>query len=183
MLAFRSNLLTRTLRNLVLLTVILGPFEPQGVHAQETSVVHHFIGVWEGHGELFGSDAAFSMEWEWVLDERFVRLTFQNSVAGRDGTEGTLEAQAFYRPIGAAEFEGTWFDSRGVSLPLTGSVENATLTSLWGSPETEQGRTVYRLLHEDQLEVEDFVLRGGEWHQFGHAIHTRLAETLSEKPR
>jgi hypothetical protein len=152
----------------------LAPLSKQGALAQEVPVLHQFIGGWEGHGKLFGADAAFSMQWEWVLEQQFVRLTFQNKMQSGDGTVRILKAQAFYKPIGAGQFEGTWFDSRGMVLPLQGSAADTTLTTLWGTPEIEQGRTVYRLLGEGQLEVEDFVLRGDQWQQFGHALYRRM---------
>lgn len=52
---------------------------------------------------MFGSDSEFNMNWEWTLDKKFVRLTFQNKV---------IKAEAFYQATGAKEYIGTWFDSR-----------------------------------------------------------------------
>ncbi len=117
------------------------------------------------------------MKWDWVLGQQFVRLRFENNMRGADGVERVLAAEAFYKPLPNGRFDGTWFDSRGVVLPLQGSIEEATLTTLWGTPETEQGKTVYRLLDGDQLEVTDFVLQNEQWNQFGHAIYTRVAST------
>ena len=132
------------------------------------------MGEWEGQGKLFGRDATFSMKWESVLGQQFVRLTFQNRMESEDGAARVLEAQALYKPTGPSAFEGTWFDSRGVVQPLRGSVEAEALTVLWGTPETEEGRTIYRLLDENRIEVEDFVLRDGEWSQFGSASYGRV---------
>ena len=141
--------------------------------AQETPVMDEMIGAWVGSGTLFGADATFTMKWEWALGERFVRLTFQNRMVGADGVARGLDAEAFYQPMGEGRFEGTWFDTRGMVLRLSGTVEERTLTTLWGSPETEQGRTVYRLLEENRMEVEDWVLSGDQWSQFGHATYSR----------
>ena len=175
MLMRRHTVSTRTNLTLTLLITLLAPLCTQRVSAQEVLVIHQFIGAWEGHGTLFGADATFSMKWEWVLEKQFVRLTFQNKMQSSEGVERILKAQAFYKPIGAGRFEGTWFDSRGMVLPLKGSAEQTTLTTLWGTPETEQGRTVYRLVDKSHLEVEDFVLKGDQWHHFGQAIYRRLA--------
>ena len=117
------------------------------------------------------------MEWEWVLEQQFVSLTFENRIQDADGTERILKAQAFYRLIEAGRFDGTWFDSRGIVPPLEGNAEQSILTTLWGTPETEQGRTVYHFLDESRVEMEDSVLEGDQWHPFGHAIYRRLAET------
>jgi hypothetical protein len=156
---------------ILLLVAVFGQPAP----AQEASLIDRFTGAWEGHGELFRTDATFSMKWEWVLARKFVHLTFQNRVQGSGGVERVLEAQAFYKPSGEGEFEGTWFDSRGMVLPLRASVEDSTLTVLWGTPETEQGRTIYRLIEENKIAVEDLVLKGDQWHPFGHASYGRLA--------
>ncbi len=173
----RSGVSTCRSLAITLLVILLAPLCTQQALAQEFPVIDQFIGAWEGRGTLFGADAEFSMEWEWVLDQQFVRLTFENRIQDADGTERILKAQAFYRLIEAGRFDGTWFDSRGIVLPLEGNAEQATLTTLWGTPETEQGRTVYHLLDESRLAVEDSVLQGDQWHTFGHAIYRRLAET------
>ena len=165
---------TLTARVLALLFLLQAPLLSQAALAQDDSVLHQFIGAWEGEGELFGSEAAFSMEWEWVLGGKFVRLAFENGIQGPDGIDPILQAVAFYRPIGEGRFEGTWFDSRGTVLPLQVSTEPTTLTTLWGSPATEQGRTVYRLLDKGKIEVEDFVLKGDQWQKFAHATYRRV---------
>ena len=171
----RCNVSTFTMRVLVLLILLYAPLHTQHALAQEVAVIEQFIGSWEGQGELFGSKASFSMKWEWVLGQQFVHLTFENGMQGPDGTDRVLQAVAFYKPIGEGRLEGTWFDSRGTVQPLQVSTELTALTTLWGTPATEQGRTVYRLLDNGKIEVEDFVLKGDQWHKFGHATYRRLA--------
>jgi len=114
------------------------------------------------------------MRWEWVLNQQFVRLTFRNEMQNPDGVKRTLDAQAFYRLTEEGRVEGTWFDSRGMVLPLRGSADSTALTILWGTPETEEGRTEYRLLSENELEVRDFVLKDDRWRRFGEALYTRV---------
>lgn len=140
---------------------------------QEDTLLHQFTGAWDGYGKLFGNEATFTMQWEWVLERQFIRLVFQNKIEREGRIAHKLDAQAYYKPIGAAQLEGTWFDSRGMVLPLQGSIEHHTLTMIWGTPETEQGRTVYRLLDRNRIEVEDFVWRNDQWDQFGHALYKR----------
>ena len=170
----RYNLSTYTVRVLVFLILLYAPLHTQHALAQEVAVIQQFIGSWEGQGELFGSKASFSMKWESVLGQQFVRLTFENGTEGPDGISRTLQAVAFYRPIGEGRLEGTWFDSRGKVLPLQVSTEPTTMTTLWGTPATEQGRTMYRLVDKGKIEVEDFVLQGDQWHKFGHATYQRV---------
>ena len=173
----RYTVSTRSNRAPALLITLLALLSTPRASAQEVRLIDQFIGTWEGQGKLFGADAAFSMEWDWVLEQQFVRLIFQNKMKTPAGEERIFRARAFYRPIGAGRFEGTWFDSRGMVLPLQGTAGENSLTTLWGTPETEQGRTVYRLLDESHLEVEDSVLQDGQWHQFGHALYERLARS------
>lgn len=142
--------------------------------AQDPSIVDTLIGEWEGQGELFGIPAAFQMKWEWALEKKFLHLTFQNSFRRANSAKQTLQAQAFYRPQGNDSLSGTWFDSRGMVLPLEASIEGALVNTLWGTPEIEQGRTEYHIMGPTQIEVKDFVLRDGVWHQFGQATYRRL---------
>ena len=58
-----------------------------------------------------------------------------------------FEGHGYYRLASASATEGTgtWIDSRGVIFPVTVTVTADALTSDWGNPSTERGRTVYRL--------------------------------------
>jgi len=136
------------------------PFEP-------------LIGSWSGSGQLFGAEAQFEMNWEHVLNEQFILLTFRNSFSDSNGNERSLKARAFYKSKGDGHFQGTWFDSRGKIIPLESAFEGSTLTTLWGTSETELGRTVYLIVADDKIEVDDYISKDGEWHKFGHAIYHR----------
>ncbi len=141
-----------------------------GASVAQENIVNNLIGSWEGEGKLFGSNSECQMNWQWTLDKKFVRLTFQNKV---------IKAQAFYQATGAEEYQGTWFDSRGKVLPLKASVKDSALVTLWGSPETEQGRTIYQLIDRHRFKVSDFVQRNNEWQQFGEAVYNRVSDQMS----
>lgn len=132
--------------------------------------IDELIGSWTGTGKLLGADSDFSMQWEWVLEGKFARLTFQNKF---------LRAEAFYQATGSSQYEGTWFDSRGKVLQLKAKVENATLVTHWGSDETERGRTVYRPIAGDKIEVEDFIFKDNDWQPFGRADYSRAPDPLA----
>lgn len=123
-----------------------------------------FLGTWTGTGTLFGSPSEYMMTWERTLRDRFLRLTFRNSA---------IEATAFYQVTDDDTWTGTWHDSRGVTQPLSATWTDSTLEVAWGSPETEEGRTTYRLVDEHTIEVQDVVLRGEKWMIFGEARYTR----------
>jgi hypothetical protein len=78
----------------------------------------------------------------------------ENRMTGSNGQSWHFKALSFYRVAENGSIAGTWFDSRGISLPLTGRVEGDAMTIDWGTPDIERGRSTYRLT-ADALEVTD----------------------------
>jgi hypothetical protein len=114
-------------------------------------------GEWRGAGEVRGMAADMRMRWETALDGKFHRLAMENRMTGQDGATWHFKAEAFYRVQQDGSISGQWFDSRGISLPLSGLVDGESMTIDWGiegSP--ERGRSTYRL-SADALEVTDAV--------------------------
>ncbi len=124
------------------------------------------VGEWHGEGQLFGQAAEFEMIWEWELDQRFVRLTYTI----RGATD--MKAIAHYRVRDAEPLDGIWVDTRGEILELSATVTDRVLETIWRSP-TEEGRTIYRRIGTDSLEVRDYFRDGDEWKLFGHARYAR----------
>lgn len=116
-------------------------------------------GSWKGSGTLMGSEANFYMKWTWELDGNFLKLEFQNKRTSPSGQELVLDAHAYYQSINDSVVEGTWFDSRGVTFPVRGVLKGSTFTVTWGSPETEQGKTIYVLDSVTEIAVTDYFLR------------------------
>ena len=102
-------------------------------------VISTLTGSWSGTGTLRGAHAEYHMHWEWVLGDKFIRLTFENKMSRSKGENFIFTAIGFYRPQYAESYVGTWFDSRGMVLPLSANTEDSSLVTLWGTPETEQG--------------------------------------------
>jgi len=69
--------------------------------------------------------------------------------------------------------KGNWLDSRGVTLPINGKLTANQMIILWGSKDTEQGKTIYTLTTFYELEVKDFILKNMEYHPFGFAAYKR----------
>lgn len=133
-------------------------------------------GEWQGTGEVRGMASVQQMSWQPVLDGHFVRLSFDNCMTGADGQEWRFQAHGYYRIQDDGTVSGTWFDSRGVSFPIKGSVDDGgTMMILWGTDDTERGRSRYRI-GGDALEVTDEVLMPeGGWRVFGRASFVRAA--------
>ncbi|HKS09921.1 MAG TPA: hypothetical protein VJS13_10265 [Pyrinomonadaceae bacterium] len=145
------------------------------VHGQSESIFKRLSGSWIGEGKTMGMPATMRMSWDWVLGDKFLRLSLQNEMRGENGQVQLFEGHAYYQPS-EGKCEGTWFDSRGVSFPIKCSVEGRALTALWGSTSTEQGKSVYRLTGDGKLEVVDFVKQpDGNWREFGRFVVSRTA--------
>ena len=132
-------------------------------------------GRWQGAGEVRGMASVQQMTWESVLDGRFMRLNFENRMTGDDGKAWRFSAQAFYRIQDDGAITGTWFDSRGVSFPVSGDIgEDGTLTILWGTDDSERGRTRYRLTASGLDVTDEVMTKEGSWRTFGRS---QLAHT------
>lgn len=136
-------------------------------------VIEHLIGSWEGEGELFGRPARFSMSWSWTLEQQFVELRFENRLVQEDGSaQKVLEAVALYRVTDDGALSGTWFDSRGQVVELSAAATADALSTHW-TADTEEGRTTYRVIDADTVEVEDHVLGEEGWRPFGSAVYRK----------
>lgn len=151
----------------VLIFLLYVCFNALNTHAQTPS---SFLGEWEGKGTLMGNTAEFSMKWEQVLNDQFYMLTFRNSMPN---SSFSMDAHAYYKIEDSGTISGYWFDSRGISFPLSGNTEDSTITILWGTPEIEQGKTEYVLTSHNEVTVNDFVLRNDEYALFGEATYQR----------
>jgi hypothetical protein len=152
--------------------------------AAAPAVLDRLAGAWDGKGELFGKPAIFRMEWS-RLGDRFVRLEFSNAFAAAAPEADpipVLQATAVYR-VGAPEMSGTWFDSRGMELPLAAAVSGSTLVVRWGAEgDAEQGRTTYRWTGPGTAHVTDEVLKDGAYRTFATADYWRPAPAAGDTP-
>ena len=81
-----------------------------------------------------------------------------------------FEGHAYYRAVGEGRYRGMWFDNSGMFRPLDARRDGDALVSKWGTPETEEGETTYRLLADGKMEVVDRVKsKDGTWRQFGQS--------------
>lgn len=141
---------------------------------QRDSVLERLDGVWQGEGKTLGMNAHMRMHWEWVLGKKFLRLSLLNEMTPPSGPTQIFEGQAYYRSLGEAKFEATWFDSRGLTFPIKAAADGNALIAFWGSAETEQGKSTYRILEPNKLEVIDEVRqKDGSFKPFGRFILQR----------
>jgi len=141
----------------------------------EPPVVTALLGDWRGTGVVNGQPSTIAMTWDRAVGEAFVRLRFRNEMAAGGGRPAAVfEGHGYYHVARADGGPGTWFDSRGYMLPVRVTLDAQVFTSDWGGPTTEQGRTTYRLVEMDVLEVTDFVrVDDGSYREFGRSRLTR----------
>ncbi|MGQ0430604.1 MAG: hypothetical protein ACT4UQ_11790 [Gammaproteobacteria bacterium] len=133
-------------------------------------------GEWQGEGEVLGMASIQQARWEPALDAAFFRFAFDNRMSAADGRQSRFQAEAFYRVGKDGAVTGTWLDSRGITLPIAGGLDEAgALVMRWGTVETEQGRSSYKL-EADALDITDEVITPeGTWRVFGRTRLTRIA--------
>ena len=146
---------------------------PCTVYPQSDSVFKRLRGSWSGEGKSLEMPATLRMTWEWVLGEKFLRLSLKNEMKGASGQVQLFEGHAYYQPS-EGKCEGTWFDSRGISFPIKCSVEGQSITAMWGATGQENGKSVYSFLADGKLEVVDSVKqKDGSWKEFGRFVMNR----------
>jgi len=138
------------------------------------SFFNRLQGTWQGDGKTLGMSAHLQMKWEWVLGSKFLRLSLKNEMKSGTGQVQVFEGNAYYQPSSEDKCAGQWFDSRGASFAINGSIDGDALTAQWGATGQEQGKSVYRFLEAGKLEVVDSVRqKDGTWKEFGRFVVIR----------
>lgn len=142
--------------------------------SQNDKFLNRLQGEWEGEGKASGGAALMQIKWEWVLENKFLRLNLRNEISAPDRPKQIFQGQAYYRSNGVDKYAAHWFDSRGVSFPIKAQLEGNTLIASWGSPDTEEGKSTYQLIDESTMEVVDSVKqKDGTFREFGRATLKR----------
>lgn len=133
-------------------------------------LLDRLAGSWSGSGTVLGAPATVRLVWDWTLDRRFLRLTFENQM----GPGKRFDGHAYYRPLGGGAYRGMWFDSSGMMRPIDGAAKGDALVALWGTADTERGETTYHLRPDGALEIVDRVMsKDGRWREFGRVVVSR----------
>lgn len=132
------------------------------------------LGSWQGIGRAFGTNAVISMQWEPAVQFQFIKLTYKIETGSGEKLK-TFEGTAMYRPSGTNQYRATWVDSQGSIHPITAEIVGQTLTSLWGTAATVEGKTEYSLKSSESIEIIDYVkVNSGEWKEFSRNALQKL---------
>jgi hypothetical protein len=135
----------------------------------QDQLLSRLAGQWSGTGTVLNQSSKISITWTWELNGQFLRLTFRNEMP-----KAVFEGHAYYRPAGEGRYRGMWFDNSGMFRPLDARRDGDALVSKWGTPETEEGETTYRLTSDSRMEIVDRVKsKDGTWREFGRSTVTR----------
>jgi len=159
----------------VLFALLLLVLVPVQSSSQDDRFLKRLQGDWEGEGQAFGGPARLRIKWEWVLDNKFLRLSLKSEMSAANEKSRVFEGQAYYRPDGGDKYIAHWFDSRGVTFPIKAQLDRDTLVAWWGSAETEEGKSTYQLIDDSTLEVVDSVKqKDGTFREFAKARLKRI---------
>jgi hypothetical protein len=149
----------------------------QGAQAPADPLLSRLAGQWSGTGTVLNQPSKIEMSWSWELGGQFLRLTFRNQMP-----KSVFEGHAYYRAVGGgpstslttSRYRGMWFDNSGMFRPLDAQRDGDALVARWGTPETEEGETTYRLTSDSRMEIVDRVKsKDGKWREFGRSVVTR----------
>ncbi len=158
---------------LLLVTVGARAASAQSAPPVAAGVLAELEGHWAGTGVILGQPSRVQMDWAPVLANRFARLTFVSHIGAEPKTQ-RFEGHAYYQTAGPGRYRATWFDSSGLVRPIAATSTGGTLVAAWGTPDTEEGETTYRLTSPDRLDVIDRVKsKDGTWREFGRSTLSR----------
>jgi hypothetical protein len=139
------------------------------VQSAPDPLLSRLSGQWSGTGTVLNQPSKIEMAWTWELGGRFLKLTFRNEM-GTAPKINVFEGHAYYRATADGQYRGMWFDNSGMFRPLDAKRDGDALVSKWGTPDTEEGETTYRLLPNGSMEVIDRVKgKDGTWRTFGQS--------------
>jgi hypothetical protein len=143
--------------------------------AQDNSnILKKLEGSWQAKGKAFNMPADITMVWEPALMGKFVRINYKMEMKRADGKVQVFEGTGMYQPTGDTTYRATWFDSGGEMHPIKATSDGVALTSIWGTPETKLGKTIYLFKGSDNVEVTDFImLKDGTWKEFNRNVVAR----------
>lgn len=137
-----------------------------------TEYLETLHGEWTGEAKLMANPVHTTLRWTSVLSGKFTRLELEHRAGGAEGAV-IFAGHSYVANTPGPKTSGTWFDSSGTVRPQAVRVDDGALIVDWGTAETEEGRSVYKLVEGDNLQVEDWVKRGEEFHPFAGGNLTR----------
>ena len=108
----------------------------------------------------------------WKPGQHASHITQDYSIVRQSDQSAMFSGRGVYRIVDG-RVDGHWEDSQGSLHTLSGTLDGGALKVIWGSAQTEIGRSEY-VVSEGRLDVRDFVLNDEGWRLFMtiHYEHT-----------
>lgn len=139
------------------------------------------VGDWTGTGTSFGRATLVALAVAPTMDGRVITLDYSVSAPGAaDPASGPsastplFAGHGFYRVDRDDRWDGRWVDSTGVLRELSARLSAMGVTTTWGSPSTEIGRTTYAMDGDAMLVTDQVMRANGEWHVFASSRLERV---------
>ncbi len=134
------------------------------------------IGLWVADCDAWGTPAECRLEW--ARGHHDSLLSVRYTIEARQDGAGIFAGSGVYKLAGPA-LSGYWSDSNGSLHPLHATWQDGKLTTHWGSPATERGRTEYSLAEPGLLTVTDWTLTDTGWRRFMQVTYRSAPATSS----
>ncbi len=134
-----------------------------------------FMGEWVGTGTFFGQPSIVKLSVTPALGGTATALAYRAQTAASPPRPAlSFEGRATYRITAKGRVEGQWSDSNGSQHSVGGRIAGTMMTTIWGSPTTEIGRSTYVRDASGALTVTDSVLTPeGGWRVFAAATYRK----------
>lgn len=165
------------IRALTLTAILVALSIPATAHAQsppaETAApatLDWMVGEWSGKGKLFGRDSEVELTVKPVAAGAAYSLDYRIYVAADgDATEMRFAAHGFFQRGKGRKWHGRWVDNFGNLHDISGTLDAQAMTTLWGSPSTEIGRSSYSIAG-GKLQIVDWALaKDGNFSEFARS--------------
>jgi hypothetical protein len=160
---------------LALLMVSTSAIAAPEASSPEAPNLEWFVGEWVGTGTLFGQPSIVMLSVTPALGSTATALAYRAQTAASPPRPAvSFEGRATYRITTKGRVEGQWSDSNGSQHSLGGRIAGTMMTTIWGSPTTELGRSTYARDAAGTLTVTDSVLTpDGGWRMFATATYRK----------
>lgn len=154
-------------RLMIILSVALMFINPAAAQTEQ-SIFERLEGVWTATGNSFGQQAQSKMVWSKTLNGKFYRIDY--SILFDPSGTNAFTGIGHYKFSTEPKVTGYWVDNGGDLHPLSAATDADRLLTIWGKAGSKMGRTEYRLLPDDSLQVTDWQLTTEGWKMFNQAV-------------
>jgi hypothetical protein len=132
------------------------------------------VGEWAGEGVLFGRPSKVTMSVKPAIGGNGVALDYAIKIQASDKAPAMdFAAHAFFREGAKGRWAGRWGDNFGNLHDVSGRIDGQAMYTMWGSPDTEMGKSSY-VIDAGAMVITDHVVRGrGEFEQFAMSRLTK----------